>query len=330
MKVVEFNAFGAPHEVAAAIDVDEPGPPEAGEVVFDVEAFPINPADLLIIEGRYAAKPPLPARLGAECLGRISAVGSGVSHLAVGDRVVNLGRENWAQRKKVKAGDLIRVPDGADPLQLAMLKVNPPTALLMLGKYVDLAPGDWVIQNAANSGVGSALVRIAAGDGVRTVNVVRRQSLIEPLKAAGADMVVLDGEDLAARVRAGTGDGNIRLAIDAVGGSATSRLADCLDDGGTVVNYGVLSGESCQMTGHQLIFRRLTLTGFWLVPWLSEIPRPEIEALYAGLAGRIADGTLNVDVAAVYAIEDIKAALAHAARDGRDGKVLVAPNGPVA
>ena len=329
MKVVEFTAYGTPSEVTHLVEIDPSGPPADGEVVIHIEAFPINPADLLMIEGRYAVKPPLPARLGAESVARISAVGAGVTGLQVGDRVINMGRENWAQQKKVKAAEVIPVPGAADPLQLAMLKVNPPTALLMLRKYVDLSPGDWVIQNAANSGVGTCLIRLARAAGIKTVNVVRRESLIEPLKAMGADAVVIDGDDLGERVRAETGGAGARLGIDAVGGEAVTRLADCLEDGGTVVNYGLLSGRDCRMTGAQLIFRRHTLTGFWLVPWLQSMAPGEVGALYAELAGRMAEGELNVHVEAVYDMDDIKQALAHAGAEGRDGKVLVTPNGPV-
>ena len=267
MKAIEFTAFGTPEEVTGIVECDAPPPPGTGEVVFDVEAFPINPADLLLIEGRYAEKPPLPARLGAESLGRISAVGDGVGDLAVGDRVIHMGRENWVQQRSAKAADVIRVPGGVDPLQLAMLKVNPPTALLMLKKYQDLKPGDWVIQNAANSAVGNCLIRLARAEGVRTVNVVRRRSLVGPLTAIGADVVLTDGDDLAGRVHEATGGAGARLAIDAVGGTAVTRLAECLEDGGAAVNYGVLSGANCQMTGHQLIFRRLCFLAHW---WLFD------------------------------------------------------------
>jgi trans-2-enoyl-CoA reductase len=210
-----------------------------------------------------------------------------------------------------------------------MLKVNPATALLMLRDYVELQPGDWVIQDAANSGVGTSLIRLAKADGIRTVNVVRRSALIQPLQAIGADVVVVDGDDLAARVREATGAAAIRLAIDAIGGAMVLRLADCLAEGGTVVNYGLLSGEPCQLGAHHTIFKGITLTGFWLQKALTSMARPDLEALYRDLAARIADGTLRVEVEATYPIEEIKAALAHAERTGRAGKILVLPNGPV-
>jgi trans-2-enoyl-CoA reductase len=328
MKQVQFGAFGVPHEVADCIDLPALGAPADREVVVDVAAFPINPADLLTMTGSYAVRPKLPATLGAEAVGTISAVGAGVGNLAAGDRVIILARDNWCQRRRVQAAQVLQVPGNADLLQLAMLKVNPATALMMLRQYVALQPGDWLIQDAANSGVGTNLIRLARADGIRTVNVVRRESLIAPLQAFGADVVVVDGDDLAARVGA-AGAGPIRLAIDAVGGEAVMLLADCLAEGGTVVNYGLLSGKPCMLGAHQTIFKGITLTGFWLQKALTSMARPELEALYADLADRVADGTLEVHIEATYPIEQIKAALEHAGREGRSGKILVTPNGPV-
>jgi NADPH:quinone reductase-like Zn-dependent oxidoreductase len=329
MKQVQFAAFGVPHEVAACVEVSDVGAPGPDELVIEVVAFPINPADLLTITGGYAIRPQLPATLGAECVGRIATTGANVHHLAVGDRVINLGRDNWCQQRRVPAAQALAVPAGADVLQLAMLKVNPATALLMLRNYVDLQPGDWVIQDAANSSVGTNLIRLAKADGIRTVNVVRRASLAQPLQAIGADVVVVDGEDLGARVREATGGDAIRLAIDAIGGAIVLRLADCLAEGGIAVNYGLLSGQPCQLGAHHTIFKGITLTGFWLQKALTSMARPDLEALYADLGARVADGALRVEVEATYPIEDIKAALAHAEREGRRGKILVLPNGPV-
>jgi NADPH:quinone reductase-like Zn-dependent oxidoreductase len=329
MKQVRFKAFGTPEEVAECVEVQDVGAPGPDEVVIEIEAFPINPADLLTITGGYAVRPKLPATLGAEGVGRISAVGSEVERVAAGDRVINLGRDNWCQRRKVPAAQVLKMPADADVLQLAMLKVNPATALMMLRNYVDVQPGDWVIQDAANSGVGTNLIRLARADGIRTVNVVRRESLIRPLEATGADVVVVDGEHLADQVREKTGGAPIKLAIDAIGGEIVMRLADCLAEGGTVVNYGLLSGRPCMLGAHHTIFKGITLTGFWLQKALTTMARPELEKLYANLAERVRNGALAVEIEATYPIEEIKAALAHAGREGRRGKILVLPNGPL-
>jgi mitochondrial enoyl-[acyl-carrier protein] reductase / trans-2-enoyl-CoA reductase len=329
MKQVRFGAFGAPHEVAACVEVADVGAPGPDEVVIAVEAFPINPADLLTLTGGYAVRPQLPATLGAEAVGRIAAIGSQVRDLAPGQRVISLARENWCQRRRLPAAQVLKMPADADVLQLAMLKVNPATALLMLRSYVELQPGDWLIQDAANSGVGTNLIKLAKADGVRTVNVVRRAELIDRLRALGADVVVVDGPDLAAAVREQTGGAPVRLAIDAIGGEIVLRLADCLAEGGTVVNYGLLSGQPCMLGAHHTIFKSITLTGFWLQKQLTTMARADLEKLYADLASRVRAGALEVAVEKTYPIEEIKAALAHAGRTGRAGKILVLPNGPV-
>lgn len=325
MKAVRFASFGTPHLVAECVETPDPGPPAEDEVVVDVEAFPINPADLLTLSGGYAVRPPLPATPGAEGVGRVAAAGSAVSHVRPGDRVLLLSRENWAQKRRVKGGQVLKLPEAGDVLQLAMLKVNPATAWLMLGDYVELAPGDWVIQDAANSGVGANLIGLARSGGIKTVNVVRREALVEPMRAIGADVVVLDGDDLPRRVRAQTQGAEIKLATDAIGGDICLRLADCLTDGGTIVNYGMLSGRPCMLAPEQLVFKGVTLTGFWLAPRLNRMSHEEKAALYADLARRVAKGSLHVNVEAIYPIEDIRKALEHAEREGRDGKILVTP-----
>src|SRR5437660_2092517 len=253
MKQILIDRYGPPEEVARCAEVPDVGAPAAGEVVFDVLAFPINPADVSFCRGTYQLKPPLPATPGAECVGRVTAVGAGVSDVRPGDLVINLQRENWAQQRRVKADDVVVVPSGMDLRQAAMLRINPPTALLLLTDVVALKPGDWVIQNVANSAVGRLVIRLARARGVKTVNVVRRESLFGELKALGADVCVVDGPDLAEAVKTHTRGAPIRLGLDAVSGRATARLSACLAEGGVVCNYGSMTGEDPVMSGNALI-----------------------------------------------------------------------------
>ncbi len=328
MKAIEFASYGVPHDVCRCVNGLEVGNPADDEVIIELQASPINPADLLIIQGKYPGPAELPARLGIEGVGRIAAIGKGVKTLAVGDRVISLARSNWAQQVRLKPDQVIKVPADLDVLQLAMLKANPPTALLMLRDYVELEPGDWVVQNAANSAVGRHVIRLARARGLHTLNLVRRESLIGDLQEIGADMVFVDGPDVAERIEAEIGSRHSKLGLDAIGGEASMRVADCLADDGIVVNYGFLSGEPCMITPHQTIVHGITLKGFWLVRALCEMARSDIETLYHELCERFADGTLHVPIAASYGLEEITQALTHAEREGRDGKILLTPNGP--
>lgn len=230
MKAIELRDFGTPHDVCHCIDIEPPPPPGAGEVTIEILACPINPAEILLLQGKYASKPPLPYRPGIEAVGRVTATGDGVTDLAVGTRVISFSRQNWQQALNLSQHEVIAVPEAGDTLQLAMLKVNPATAWLMLTEYRNLQQGDWVIQNAANSGVGHSLIQLAKANGWRTINVVRREELVQPLLDAGATAVLVDGPDLGERCKAITDGNPIPLAIDAVAGTATRRLADCIDD----------------------------------------------------------------------------------------------------
>jgi len=221
------------------------------------------------------------------------------------------------------------VSDGIDIQQGAMLRINPATALLLLTDIVPLKPGDWIIQNVANSAVGRLVIRLARSRGIKTVNVVRRESLFGELKALGGDVCVVDEPDLASAVKAQTHEAPIRLALDAVSGRATARLSACLADGGVVCNYGSMTGEDPVMSRSTLISGGQSLVGFILGRALSTRSLAEIRAIYLDLGQQVAKGNLSAPVEMVYPIEDIREAVAHAQQGERSGKILVAPNGPV-
>ena len=328
MKQVLLDRYGAPAEAVRCAEVPDVGAPAAGEVVFDVLAFPINPADLSMCRGTYRLRPALPAGIGAECVGRVAAVGAGVTHVRPGDRVINLQRDNWTQRRRVKGDDVIPVPAGLDDHQAAMLRINPPTALLLLSDLVALRPGDWVVQNVANSAVGRFVIRLARARGARTVNVVRRESLFAELTALGADVCVVDGPDVADVVTERTGGASVRLGLDAISGRATARISACVGEGGVVCNYGSMSGEDPVMPRGKLIGEGQTLVGFILGRALATRSLVGIRAIYAELGEQVRQGLLTAPVEKVYAIDDIRTAVAHAERGERVGKILVAPNGP--
>jgi len=286
-----------------------------------MEFSPINPSDLVLMRGLYGVKPNLPAPVGAEGVARVAKIGSGVTGIKEGDRVLfPRGASTWLTRAKVKADGLFALPANADPQQLSMLMVNPPTAYLMLTEYVALKKGDWVIQSAGNSAVGRAVIAIAKKMGIHTVSVVRRPELIEELKKLGADVVLVEGPDLAKRVREATDKAKIMLALDSVGGPGLMPLNDCLANGGTLVAYGVMSGGPGPFFTAPNIFRDLTLKGFWLLNWFNKNSPERALEVQKQVASWIADGTIYTPVEATYPLSESKAAISHAAKG--TGKIL--------
>ena len=327
MKIAQFSNYGKPDEAINCIDIPDLDDPDENEVLIDVLACPINPADVLNIEGKYGIKAKLPARLGAECVGKVKKVGDLVKEFKEGDIVLPLDRENWVQQKIVDEKNLIMLPNNIDPIQLSMLKVNPATAYLMLKKYVKLQPGDWIIQDAANSGVGQCIIRLAKMEGIKTINIVRRKELASDLEDIGADFVIQDSPNMASEVKELTNGGDVKLAIDAVGGDIILRIGDCLQEEATILNYGLLSGKNIEMTSYQTVFKRLVLTGFWLMPWLQTMSRKEIFDMYNHLSNLIASNKLHVPIEKTYPLEEIKKAVKHSAAYNRSGKIILTPNG---
>ena len=321
MKAIQIEAFGNPAEVLKLVDIPDVGAPAEGEVVIALEASPINMSDLLMISGRYGYRPKLPSVVGTEGVGRVIAVGGGVKHLKQGDRtLVPYPTPAWAERVKANASQLRPLP-GGDVHQLAMLGINPPTAYLMLTDFVSLPSGSWVIQNGANSGVGRALIPIAKSLGLKTVNVVRRDDVVAEVKAIGGDVVLVDGPDLAKQVAAETGKAPIALAVDGVGDTSTTNLLGCLGEKAVHVFYSMMSGKPPIVPATQLIFRDISMRGFWLANWFRDAKPHQITEMYDRLTPLVASGAISAPIAGTYSFAEIAEAVAVASKNR--GKALL-------
>lgn len=315
MRAVQLTAYGNPVEGLKLVNLPEPEAPGPNQVLIGVEFSPLNQSDLLLARGIYAERPTLPAVIGNEGVGRVLDVGPGVDNVKIGDRVVApLSSFTWRERMVVPARGLFALPPDADPQQLSMLTINPPTAALLLSEYVDLKPGEWVVQNSANSGVGRWVIAFAQSRGLKTVNIVRRPELAAELKAIGGDVVVVDSPDVSKEIKEAVGQAELRLALDGVSGPATGVLASTLSPHGTLVSYAAMSLAPMSISPLAVIFKPLTLRGFWLGhPESAAKSAPAV----AQAAEMIASGQVHIPVAATYPLSSIKEAVAHAQRGGK-------------
>src|SRR5438477_6713946 len=322
ISVAVYSAHGNPADVLRI--ETQPWPrPGPDEVVVAMLAAPINPADLNAIEGKYPGKREVPAVPGFEGSGSITEVGKNISNGSVGSLVIlphDIG--TWREACAVNASDLVVVPPEIDPVQAAMLKINPLTAWRLLHGYVELKSGDWIIQNAANSAAGRAVIQIAHALGYKTVNVVRREELIEELRSEGDDVVLLDDENLRNAVKDAIGGAAIRLGLNAVGGESALRLMNCLAPGGTLVSFGAMSLQPLKIPTGLLIFKDLRFRGIWINKWYDNATMQERMEAFKSLFDMAKRGLLKTKVEKAYSIDDAQAAVAHAAQSKRSGKII--------
>ena len=324
MRQLQLVAHGEPSDV---IELNTVSTPALGDenVLVSMEAAPLNPSDFLLVRGIYGVRPAFPFSVGAEGVGRVTQTGSKVDVALQGRRVLILPtyeQGTWADQVVVPVRNIVPMRDDADPLQLSMIGINPATAYLLLNRYVSLMPGDWIGQTAANSAVGQYTVALAKLAGVKTLNVVRREEAAEEVRQWGGDRVVLQGDNLHEDIEKALDGKRLSLVLDTVGGPAVGALARSLKAGGSIVLYALLSGQFPAISPKDFIYRDLSLHGFWLMNWIRNAPRTEIQEIYQKLGDLVADGSLSAAVEHVYPLDQFKDAIERSLRSNRGGKIL--------
>jgi len=326
MKAIRFHQFGEPERVLNLEDARVPDP-GLGEVRVRFTHRPINPSDLQIVRGVYPIHASPPASPGLEGVGRIDALGDGVSGLSVGQRVVSLAGASgtWAEHFVIPAMRALPVPDLMSDLVAAQAIANPVTAWAMVNDEVSLQEGDWLLQTAASSTLATLVIQLAKRRGVKTLNVVRRRSQVAEVLARGGDAVVCtEDESFVARAREITGGAGVAAAFDAVGGTTGAEAVRCLRQGGTMLSMGLLSGETIgPIDTRALIFNGNTIRGFWIIEWFGRRPPEVIGNALTEVLTLLTTGGLAPTTEAQYPLADFRPALEHVARAGRRGKIML-------
>ncbi|NDV61383.1 zinc-binding dehydrogenase [Puniceicoccales bacterium CK1056] len=315
-----YSSFGKPLDVIQLEERPVPDPGN-GEVKLRLLAAPVHPSDIGMILGKYGKLPDLPAVGGREGVAEVVETGSGVDSLKVGDRVVVPGSAgSWQTLVTVPAADLMVVPNEIPVEMAAMVMVNPPTAWRIL-RDAHLDDGDWVVQNAANSAVGLHVIEMAQHLGLKTLNVVRREELVEPLLKHGGDVVVLEDSGYEKKVAALTGGEPVKLALNSVGGESALRLVNALSEDGTHVTFGAMTFDAVRFPTRQLIFNGLEMKGFWMDKWLRGQSKARVQVMFDKIFDLMGKGIVKPSVESTYSIDDYKNAFETVAKP-RLGKVL--------
>ncbi|XP_044523894.1 enoyl-[acyl-carrier-protein] reductase, mitochondrial isoform X1 [Gracilinanus agilis] len=288
----------------------------ASDVRMKMLAAPVNPADINVIQGTYALLPKLPAVGGNEGVGQVLEVGSEVTRVKPGDLVIpaDVGLGTWQTEAVMSEKSLISIPRDIPLLCAATLGVNPCTAYRMLSDFEQLRPGDSIIQNAANSGVGQAVIQIAAALGLRTINVVRDrpdlQKLTDRLKGLGAEHIFT--EEAMRRPEMKDFFKNFprpRLAFNCVGGKSATELMRHLGHGGTMVTYGGMAKQPVTASVSSFIFKDLKLRGFWLSQWKKDRGPDQFKEMILTLCDFIRRGQLTEPSCSEVPLQDYQVAL---------------------
>lgn len=333
-QAVVYSQHGEPKDVLTThtyeIDESKLGP---DQIVAQTLASPVNPSDINQIQGVYPSKPEKTTELGTaeplapcgnEGLFQVLHVGSGVSDLQPGDwcvpRNVNFG--TWRTHALGNADEFFKIPNpkqskasgkpnGLSINQGATLCVNPPTALLMLTHFVKLGANDWFIQNGGNSAVGKYAIQVARILGFNSLSVIRDRpdldTLVDQLKQLGATRVITEEQNLSkefgATIKDWTKGGEIKLALNCVGGKNATGVARKLAKNGLMLTYGGMSFQPVIIPTSLHIFKNITSAGFWvtellrsdfdlkkktfnqIIEWYEDgqlVDAPSVESIYDG------------------------------------------------
>ena len=317
MRAIVCEQFGPPEDLRI-VDAREPVP-KLGEVVVEIHAAPVNYVDLLTIAGTYQFKPSLPFIPGKGPAGVVTALGAGVSALAVGDRVLAMAEEGgYAEMVAVKADQCYRLPPGTSFVEAASLSLVFDTAWMALRERARLAPGESVLVLGASGRVGHAAVQLAKAMGARVLAGITRPERAASALAAGADAVIDLAranlrDSLRKQVYALTAGVGADVVIDPIGGESFAAALRALAWRGRIVVIGFASGDIPTLRTNYLLLRNIEVSGLQISDYRKRRPA-QLAKCFAEIFAFYEAGKIKPAVATLFPLDEAGKALA-AVRD---------------
>ncbi len=321
MKAIRIHETGGP-EVMHLEDVETPTPAQ-GEILIKVAAAGVNYADLAQRQGAYLTRTRTPMTMGFEVAGTIAAHGPGVSAPPVGTRVIAFVEGGYAEYAIASASTIIPIPENLDFTHAAAFAVQGLTAYQTLRESGRLQPGESVLVQAAAGGVGTLAVQLArlmgAGTVIGTASNAQKLDLVRRL---GADAAInYTQNDWVEQVKKASDGRGVDVVLEVVGGPIADQALQCLAPFGRMVVIGAASGERAQFSAVQLMYKNLSVVGYWLTAWLSRPDR--IAAATIELMQYLASGTLQIIVGQTYPLAEAAEAHRAIAERRTTGKVVL-------
>lgn len=324
MKEVIFEKTGMPEDVLQVKESPAPEP-KSDEVQIEVKARNINPSDLMFIQGRYGIQPILPSSAGFEAAGIVS-ISDSEGKLPVGTRVMftaqGTSMGTWREYITLPAKQVIPMPEKMSFEVACQAFVNPVTAVAMVNKS-ELKAGEWLLLTAGASAFGKFAIQVAKAKGIKVACTVRHDEQKTYLGNLGADLVInTEKEDLRKVITEVVGEG-VSAVFDAVGGELGAKALTCIKQFGTMYVFGVLSLENMPLNTGMMIFKEITIEGFWLSSILQRISKEDRAKLYQETQGFLMSDDSTAEVAEKFPLTEVKAAIEAYNKPGRNGKILL-------
>ncbi|KAI6184660.1 PKS-ER domain-containing protein [Aphelenchoides bicaudatus] len=329
-RCLRFYEYGNPIEVIKYENIDVSTVVDSNQVLVRWLASPIHPSDINLIENVYWKKRKVPAFVQSECVGSVEKIGANVKHLEIGDHVLCLDTDDGicVELSVVDQSKLYKFDKRVDLLTKATFMANPPTAWMMLKNYVNLVPGDYILQNSANSGVGRSVIELAKAWGIKTINIVRNRPEINELKAEliklGANFVFTEEEFKSeGRKFIQSLDRPLLLSFNGVGGRSALQVSSALAYGGTMVTYGGMSKQPHQVTTSSLVFNGINIVGVAMGATLMQPKNAGIRTkIFDELQQLCIEGKLHAPALDVHTMDNYKEAYRRT-MEGKKRKQLI-------